>query len=113
MNKLFMIGTMVLALGVTACTSTFLVQKDGRGYFVGSNSDAIHKMLCESGDLVKVLSDTKLPQDMRDELYKYNCSLERSGAKVKEIYTAMSPDQRKDLRTAFRHNGFEINHMHC
>jgi len=25
----------------------------------------------------------------------------------------MTPEQRKDLRVAFKHNGYDINYQHC
>lgn len=95
------------------CSSTFLVSKDGKGYFFGSRSEAIYKMLCESGDLAKVLKETGLPKEMKEALYRYNCTAERSGEKVKEIYAAMTHDQRKDLRNAFKGNGYDINYLPC
>ncbi len=98
-----------MALLSGACSSEFLVYKDGRGYFLGSNSKAKYEMLCASGDLEKVLAATHLSKDMKDALYKYNCSAERSGDKVKQIYASMTPEQRKDIRNAFRNNGYEIN----
>lgn len=113
MTKRLLAGITASAVFTYACTSTFLVSKDGRGYFLGNDSKAIYKMLCESGDLTKILSDAQLPQDMKGDLYRYNCSPERSGEKVKEIYASMTPGQRKDLRMAFRRNGHDINYLPC
>lgn len=103
----------VIIIAALGCSSTFLVSKDGKGYFLGSRSDAIYRMLCESGDLKKVLSDTKLAQELKDDLYRYSCSMERSGDKIKKIYAAMSVEQRKDLRGAFTKNGYDINYLPC
>lgn len=113
MKKVFLSGIVVLALFIGACTNTFLVSKDGKGYFVGSKSKTFHRMLCDTGDLKKILADTALPGEMRADLYKYNCTAEKSGEKVREMYVAMKPVQRKDLRTAFRRNGYDINYMPC
>jgi hypothetical protein len=103
-------GTAMIA---GACTDTFLVYKDGKGYFVGSNSKAMYEMLCASGDFEKVLAATRLSKEMKDTLYTYNCSAERSGDKVKQIYASMTPDQRKDIRNAFKENGYDINYLPC
>ena len=100
-------------LAATSCTSTFRVSKDGKGYFLGSNSNAIYTMLCESGDLEKIISDAKVSREKQDDLYKYNCSKERSSAKVKQIYGLLTPDERKSLRIAFKKNGYDINAMTC
>jgi hypothetical protein len=97
-----------------ACASTFLAYKDGYGYFMGNESNAAYKMFCESGDLKKILADTtRLGQDMKDDLYHYNCGAERSHDKVRQVYATMTPEQRKDLRVAFKHNGYDINYQHC
>ena len=103
-------GTVLLA---GACSSTFLFGKDGRGYFFGSDSKAVYDMLCASGDLEKVLADTHLDAEMKQSLYAYNCSAERSTEKVKQIYASLAPQQRKDIRTAFKNNGYDINYLPC
>ncbi len=102
-----------MALLTGACSSTFLVYKDGYGYFVGSNSKAKYDLLCTSGDLEKVLASSQLSKEMKADLYKYNCSSERSGEKVKQIYASMTVEQRKDIKRAFRSNGFDINYLPC
>jgi len=105
------IAALVAMLG--ACSSTMLVSKDGRGYFLGSGSKAAYTMLCESGDLKKVLEDTRLQQAAKEDLYKYNCSSERSGDKVKQIYASLTAAERRDLRLAFTRNGYDINYLPC
>jgi len=95
------------------CTSTFMMVKDGTGYMLGSESNEVYHMLCESGDLQKILLEAQLRQEAKDDLYKYNCSPERSRDKVKQVFAAMVPAERKALRIAFKSNGYEINAMHC
>jgi hypothetical protein len=107
----FFISIAALALITSACTSTFLVSKNGRAYFLGSNVNTKYAMLCETGDLGKVLSDTHLSLEMKDTIFKYNCSAERSGEKVNQLYASMTFEQRKDMKSAFRKNGFTINIM--
>jgi hypothetical protein len=106
-------GLAAVAAALSACSSTMLVSKDGKGYFLGSGSNAAYRMLCESGDLRKVLADTRLPEGTREDLYKYNCSSERSGDRVKQIYAALTAAERKDLRLAFTRNGYDINYLPC
>lgn len=112
MNKHFVMfaASVVIFAG---CTSSFLVSKDGKGYFWGNDSKAMYRMLCESGDLKKILSETKFPQELKDDIYRYNCSPERSGEKVKQIYASMPSEQRKELRNAFKDNGYDINYLPC
>jgi len=113
MEKRFLSVLFTAVLVAGGCSSTFVVSKDGKGYHFGSNTQTLYTMLCESGDLQKVLSDTQLARELRDDLYRYNCSPERSGEKIKQIYVSMTPEQRKDLRSAFRKNGYDINLMPC
>jgi hypothetical protein len=114
MKRILMFGVISAVAIVLGCSSTFRISKEGKGYFWGTDSKAIHAMLCESGDLKKILTDAEtISQGMKDDLYRYNCTAERSGVKVKEIYAAMSPAERKGLRQAFKKNGYEINAMTC
>ncbi|GAB4406449.1 MAG: hypothetical protein OHK0032_01480 [Thermodesulfovibrionales bacterium] len=113
MSKYLLIVIASVAILSTACTSTFLVSKDGKGYFWGSDSNAIYRMLCDSGDLKKILSDTRFSEAMKNDLYRYNCSTDRSGERVKQIYASMTPEQRKELRNAFKNNGYDINYLPC
>jgi hypothetical protein len=98
---------------VAGCSSTFMMVKNGTGYMLGQQSDEVYRMLCESGDLKKILSEAELRQGPKDDLYKYNCSPERSRDKVKQVFASMAPAERKSLRVAFKSNGYEINAMHC
>lgn len=113
MRSLFIYG-MIAGLVAVGCSSTFRISKEGRGYMWGSDSKAIYSLLCESGDLKKILADAnKLTDDLRNDLYRYNCTSERSGQKIKQIYAVMTPDERKSLRVAFKRNGYDINAMTC
>ncbi len=109
--SLIHIAAMVLL--TSACSSSFLVYKDGKGCFVGSGSNTKYDMLCASGDLEKVLAASHLSDELKDSLYKYNCSKERSTDKVKQLFASMTMEERKDIRSAFRANGYEINKMAC
>jgi hypothetical protein len=106
-------GIAAMTFVTGACTDTFLVYKDGYAYFLGSGSKAKYDMICTSGDLEKVLLSSHLNQETKDSLYKYNCSAERSREKVKQIYASMTVEERKDIKSAFRKNGYMINYMSC
>jgi hypothetical protein len=111
MRTLLFMSIAAMALVINACTDTFLVHKNGRGVFLGSNMKAKYDVLCESGDIEKVLALSTLSKEMKDALYRYSCSSERSGEKVKQIYASMTSDERKDIKRAFRKNGYTINIM--
>ncbi len=113
MKTWFFISIAVTAFFASACSDTFLVYKEGQGYFMGSNSKAVYDKLCVSGDFEKILASSQLSSEMKDALYKYNCSAERSGDKVKQLFASMTPEQRKDIKSAFRSNGYAINYLPC
>jgi len=109
----FLLLVLVIA-GASACaTSTFFVSKDGKGYYWGNDSKDAYILFCETGELGKILSDTALSQVMKDDLYQYNCGAERSNEKARQLYAAMTPAQRKDLRSAFKKHGYDINYLPC
>ena len=108
--------TAVIAFLGSACSSgpIFMVSKgEERGRFLGSNSKYVYEMLCSSGDLLKVLEATHLSREMKDSFYRYNCSAERSSDKLKQLYASMTPEQRKDIRTAFKEKGYSVNGGSC
>ncbi len=116
MNKEWLAGFAVMlavTLGACASSSTFLVSKDGAGYYLGDSSDSAYRMFCESGDLQKILAGTQLSAEIKDELFRSNCGPERSKEKVKQVYASIAPAQRKDLRLAFKNNGYDINYLTC
>jgi hypothetical protein len=115
MKKEWLVGfAVLLAVTLGACaSSTFIASKDGKGYYIGSGSNAAYRMFCESGDLQKILTGTQLPPETKDELYRSNCGPERSKERVKQVYASITPAQRKDLRLAFRNNGYDINYLPC
>ncbi|TAN45077.1 MAG: hypothetical protein EPN22_03525 [Nitrospirae bacterium] len=109
---------MILAVGtlcliIAGCSDTFMVTKDGKSYFFGSGKKELYNMICESGDLKKILDGTKLSQNLKDDLYKYNCTQSQSREKVKKLYAGMSSEQRRDLRLSFQVYGYDINLMAC
>jgi hypothetical protein len=63
--------------------------------------------------LKKYLLATHLSTEMKDILYQDSCSAERSGEKVKQLYASMTPEQRKDIKDAFRKCGYDINYISC
>ncbi len=112
-NKLFLIVLILGAFLAASCSSTFRICKDGKGYFLGSSSKDLNRWLCEAGDLARILSEARLSAEKKEDLYKYNCSPVQSVAKVKQVYAAMTPEERKSLRIAFKKNGYDINAMTC
>jgi hypothetical protein len=115
MKTWLLISCAAILLSTCACSSTFLVYKEGKGgSFLGSSSKRTYDLLCASGDLDKVLADTHLEPAIKNSLYKYSCSTtERSAEMVQQIYASMTVEQRKDIKSAFRKNGYAINKFAC
>ena len=114
MNK-YISGALICGIifFISACTSTFVASKDGKGYHMGSSSDAAYGMFCDSGDLKRILATTTFSQELKDNLFQNNCGSNRSREKVKQLFASMSPEQRKELRISFKNNGYEVNIMRC
>ncbi len=111
MKKTSLIAGLLLLAG---CASTFVAGKDGKAYYLGSGSGSAYRMFCESGDLEAILkATTKLTDEEKTDLYRSNCGPERSPQSVKRVYAGMTPEQRKDLRLAFKNKGYDINAMRC
>lgn len=106
------IGILLSIVVLWGCSDTFLVTKDGKSYFFGGKRDELYRMLCDSGDLGKILECTRLSPEAMADLYKYNCT-HRSGEKVKGIYASLTPEQRRELRLSFQKHGYDINYMAC
>ncbi len=104
------LATMV-ALGsvlLAGCARTFLISKDCTTYYLGSQEQKLHDVLCASGDFPKILNDSGLPEEASTELYEAQCT-KRSREKLQSAYGGLSREQQEALRSAFRKNGYEIN----
>lgn len=109
MKKCVIMNIAGLSLFIGACSTGFVLSKGGYHTYLGSNSNIKYNMLCSSGELEKVLATTHLSQERKDTFYRYNCSDERSSEKIKQLYAAMTPEERKDMKKAFKANGYGIN----
>jgi hypothetical protein len=98
-----------VVLVTAACSSTFVISKQGEVYSMGSDSNARYEALCASGEMDKVLAASELSKEIKDSINKSICSEERSSEKFKQLYASMTGEQKKDLKSAFRSNGYSIN----
>ena len=97
-----------LMASAAGCVSTFTVSKYCTTYYFGSTQDGLHKMLCESGDLLKVLNDSGLPRETQDAFSRFQC-VDRSHDGVVKTYAVLSGEQKMKLLEAFKKQGYEIN----
>ena len=113
-KRILLTGALIASLALQACASTFVASKAGKGYYVGSSSNAAYRMFCESGDMQRILTaTTTIGQDKKDDLYGSNCGPDRSNERVRKVFASMTTEQRRDLRQAFKKNGYDINAMRC
>lgn len=114
MKTWLLTGIVGMALVIGACTPMFMVSKgEKRGVYLGSNSKATYDVLCASGELKTVLEATHFSSEMKDVFYQYNCSAERSSDKVKQLFSSMTSEQKKDIKAAFKEKGYSINGGTC
>jgi hypothetical protein len=106
-------GVVAAALFAGCAPTTFIISKDGRAYYLGRKSPVLHAMLCTSGDLKRVLDETSIPEELKKDLYRYNCTEEHSKEKVVSLYLFLSPEEKEQLKSAFRRHGYTINFVPC
>lgn len=101
---------MVAALLMGGCSSNnFLVYKDAKHFYVTSNGPELKRVLCDSGDMDKIASDSKLPDAMQKDLKDGICSSNKVKDRLMASLDGMTKEQRAALKDAFRHNGYDIN----
>jgi hypothetical protein len=106
-------ATLCMALLSGCGPSTFLINKAGTSAYFGRNSQYLNKMLCRKDELRLILADADLPREMESDLYRYNCSEERSYDKVISLYLFLTPAEKMRLKRAFEKHGYEVNRLHC
>ncbi|MDA8084122.1 MAG: hypothetical protein M0024_10745 [Nitrospiraceae bacterium] len=104
----------MLAVVFAGCgPTTFIISKGTRAYYLGRKSDSLYEMLCRSGDLEQILSETTMPDNLKKDLYRYTCTEERSKEKVVALYNFLSPEEKKNFQDAFRRHDYTINYVPC
>ena len=107
----------VVLVAVTVClgcsSNRFLVTKNGRASYFATNREALHEMLCDSGDFKKVLAAApELPAATSNGLYYYTCE-KPDAKKAQALFVSLTPAQRKDMLNAFMGQGYDINIWPC
>jgi hypothetical protein len=104
-----LITCILITAMITACSTTLRVSKEGSEFTLGSGTETSYKMLCESGDLSRVLLDTTLDPELKDALTQCLCSAARSPGKAILLYSSMTDEQQKDLRQSFKRSGYDLS----
>ncbi|WP_224981596.1 hypothetical protein [Geomonas agri] len=100
----------VLALVVSGCGSNnFLVYKDGSNFFITRDCEARQRLLCDSGDIGRIVARPALPQSLQNRIKEAICAPGVTKADMHEILAEMTEEQLSSLKQSFRDNGYEIN----
>lgn len=99
-----------LALMVSGCGSNnFMVYKDGRNFYVTSNCEARQKLLCDSGDIDRIVAGASLTHLLAEQIIEAMCTKGVSVHSLHDILAAMTDKQLSSLKQSFIENGYEIN----
>lgn len=110
MKRIALAAILLLSSAFSGCNSSnFLVYKDAKHYYVTSKSDGLRKLLCESGDLVRITRDAALTDALQKELYDSICTSTKVKERVLAALESMTKEQRKSLKLSFQLNGYEVN----
>lgn len=108
-----LVAGMALILFAGCGPTTFIISKGNRAYYLGRQSESLDTLLCKSGDLEHILSETIMPDDLKKELYRFNCTEERSKEKVISLYLFLTPEEKEDFKSVFRRYDYTINYVPC
>lgn len=111
MYKYVLIGILAVltALAAGCSSANFLVYKDAKHFYVTSDGESLKKVLCESGDINRILNDSGLPEALQNDLREGICSSNKVKGRLMATLEDMTPEQRSSLKLAFQNNGYEIN----
>ncbi len=108
------LAIIIFAALLSACQpSTFVISKGTRAYYFGRESKSLQRLLCDSGDLNRILRDATIPEHLKEGFYIYVCTENRSEQKVISLYQFLTPEERKSLKRAFIRHGYTVNYVPC
>jgi len=90
-------------------TQTFMVYKDGMNFFITSNCPERQRLLCDSGDIDRVVACSNLPTSLQLRIKEAICSKDKTKQDMSDLLGEMTDEQRSSLKNAFRIIGYEIN----
>lgn len=101
---------MVVALMAGGCHSNnFMVYKDGSNFYITNNCPELKQILCNSGDIDRIMNDSNLPSSLQVELKDGICASGKATKHIGATLEGMTNGQISALKDAFRKNGYEIN----
>ncbi|MDU0458488.1 MAG: hypothetical protein RW306_07095 [Geobacteraceae bacterium] len=96
---------------MAACSSNFMVYKQGRHFYVTSTGQELKAVLCDSGDLKRILGESKLNLPLQNKLDESICGTGKVRERVLAVLEEMSREERSNLKVSFQAHGYDINHV--
>lgn len=101
---------MLLTLMASGCgTRTFMVYKNGNNFFITRDCAERHRLLCDSGDINRVVASSGLPGPLPLRINEAICATDRAKNDMQNILEELTDEQLSTLKNAFRTFGYEIN----
>lgn len=101
---------LLVPLALAGCSSgNFMVYKNAKHFYVTSTGPELKRILCESGDMDKIVVDSKLPPQLQKDLKEGICSSNKVKERLLTLLEGMTKEQRVALKHAFQNNGYDIN----
>jgi hypothetical protein len=108
----FPIAAVIMALAIMASgcgTRTFMVYKNGNNFFITRDCAERHRLLCDSGDIDRVVASSGLPDHLQLRIKEAICPTDRAKNDMQAILEELTDEQLSSLKNAFRTFGYEIN----
>jgi hypothetical protein len=86
-----------------------MLYKDGNNFFITRECAARHQLLCDSGDIDRVVAGSGLPAPLQLQIKDAICSTDTAKNDMQDILKELSDEQLSSLKNAFGRSGYEIN----
>lgn len=100
----------LMSLALAGCSSgNFMVRKENVSFFITSDRPELRLVLCDSGDMERIATDSHLQETLQQTLKEKICAVHKNRKDLKALLASLDKDQLEAFLDAFRKNGYEIN----
>lgn len=100
----------LMSLALAGCSSgNFMVRKESVSFFITSDRPELRLVLCDSGDMDRIASDSHLQPPLQQTLKEKICAVRKDRKELKALLSSLDKNQLEAFMDAFRKNGYEIN----
>lgn len=79
----------------------------------GAGSAELEKKLCQKRELRKILSEARIPEGSKEDLFLAACGPRASAERFLEIYYGLPDQTRLRLKRTFEKHGYSLNDYGC